>query len=271
MSVDVNIISQPETVEVDFHVRVALGQVPGLHTINKFGRNIEIDSGITADIWDGGHTLASGGTSLLWVAPTTARTHTIASTNAGDTEGGAGARTLRIFGLTSWDLPEESEDVTMNTASPPVTSKAYVIIYRMHVLTKGATSVNIGEITATATSDATITARIRAGEGQTQMAIFGVPSTQCALLDNFYASANRAVASGVVDLTLLVNPEPKDELTNFLTRHTFGLNTAGTSAYLHEYHTPKQIDGPAIIKVQTTSGTNNMDVSAGFDIILADK
>jgi hypothetical protein len=159
----------------------------------------------------------------------------------------------------------------MNTGSPPVTVYSYVIIHRMKVLSKGATNVNIGTITATATDDATKTAVILPSAGQTQMAIYGVPSVQTALLDSLYASANKATATAVADIELLYNPEPQRELTNFLVKHTFGLQTTGTSAYLHSYHVPKVFEGPGIIKVRAVSGTNDMDISAGFDILLVDK
>ena len=98
----------------DFFLEVAKGNVVGHKAINKYGKNIEIDSGVTADIWTRGQTVLSGGTSLLWVAPLAARTHTIASDDADDTSGGAGARTVKIFGLTSWTTTEVEEIITMN-------------------------------------------------------------------------------------------------------------------------------------------------------------
>ena len=255
----------------DVRLETAIGNIPGRTAVNKFGRNIEINSGVTADIWDGGHTLASGGVSLIWVAPTQARTHTIASTSADDTDAGAGARTVRIYGLTGWGAAEVTEDVTMNTGSPPVTSNSYVIIHRMEVLTKGATGANIGIITATATTDNTITAQIRVGQGQTQMAIYGIPSTQKAYMGAWYDSANKAGgATGVADMSWCMNPEPDAELLNFIIKHTSGLQTTGTSARDHPYYVPKLVTGPAIIKMQVLSGTNSMDISAGFDLILVD-
>ena len=148
------------------------------------------------------------------------------------------------------------------------TTNSYVIIYRMHVITKGATNVNVGLITATATSPSatTITARIEIGKGQTQMAIFGIPSTQKFYMDRFYSNMNKSGgAVGQVDVVLLYNPEPDVELTNFVSRHTFGLQKSGTTAFLIPFTTPKILPGPAIIKIQVSSNANDMDVSAGFD------
>ncbi len=47
-------------------LEIAKGNVPGHSTVNKFGRNTDIDTAAKEDIWDGGG---------LWVAPTQARKH----------------------------------------------------------------------------------------------------------------------------------------------------------------------------------------------------
>ncbi len=259
-----------------FELEAARGNIPGVVTVNKFGRNIEIDGGVTADIWDGGHTLASGGSvSLIWVAPTAANKHNIASSSASDDgdPGGVGARTIRVFGLPDWDSPEVSEDVTMNGQSNVAMTTDMVIIHRMFVLTKGATSSNVGIITATATapSATTVTAQIRVGQGQTQMVVYGVPSTQTLFIARLYANVNKAPgAAALVDVALLYNPEADVELTNFLVRHTFGLQTVGTSALTINYGTPKTLPGPAIVKLQALSGTNDVDISGGFDGFVID-
>ena len=93
-------------------LEIASDNVTGQSSENKFGRNIEVDSGVTADVWDGGHTVGSGGTSLIWLAPTAARIHTIASTSASDTTGGVGANSVRISYLPDWDTAEATETVT---------------------------------------------------------------------------------------------------------------------------------------------------------------
>jgi len=253
-----------EELKTDFGLEVAKGNIAGHSSINKFGRNIEVDSGTTADIWDGGQ--ATAGVSLIWVAPTAARTHTIASTSASDTSGGAGARTVKIYGLTAWNTAETSETVTMDTASPPVTSNSYVIIHRMKVVTKGGSGPNVGIITATAASDGTVTAQIRAGVGQTHMAIYGVPSGHTLYINDVGGTVNKAGgAAGLVDMDLLVNQEPDVEITTFVSKHPFGLQTVGSSGLIPPFVPPKIIQGPAIVKAQCVSGTNNMDVSGWFN------
>lgn len=260
---------------IPYNQLIAEGLVPNHDSINKFGQNKEIDSGVTADVWSGGRTVGAlpAGSSLLWIAPTAACKHNITSTSASDDGdlAGVGARTIKIYGLPDWDTAEINEDIVMNGTGNVLTENTYVIIHRMKVLTKGATSANVGTITATATSpsDVTVTARIDVGNGQTLMAVFGVPSIQTLYLDSFYSSIKRGVtAAASVDILLLVNPEPDVELLNFLCKHTFGLLTQGTSAVLSPYSPPKKIEGPAIVKIQAVSGANDMSVSAGFDGIL---
>ena len=247
---------------------VAMGLIADESESIKFGRNIEVDDTITADIWDGGHTLASGGVSLVWVAPTQTRVHQLVSSSTDDAAAGVGARTVRIYYLKDWNTPELIIDVVMNGTSN-VALPSMVMINRMEVLTKGATSVNVGIIKATADTDSTITSQIRAGQGQTQQCILGISSLDDLYLHGMYAYANKAGgAAGLVDVSLLYNPEPDAELTNFLTKHTFGLQTVGTSGNFHNFIGKKVFHGPGILKISVFSGTNNMDVSAGWCAIV---
>lgn len=239
---------------------LAKGKVDGHFIVNKFGRNTDIDTTLE-DIWDGGGT---------WVAPTQARTHQIASTSASDADAGVGARTIQVYGLTDWDTSETSEVITLNGTTNVPTVNDYVIIHRMKVLTKGATNVNVGVITATADTDGTVTAQINIGEGQTQMAIYGIPSTQTAYMACYYASINKANATGAVDIGLKYNPEPDAELTNFQVKHTQGLMSAGTSHIQQNFNLLNKFSGPGIFKMTGLGSTNNFDVSAGFDLIVVD-
>ncbi len=156
-------------------LNIALGNVIGVTSIDKFGRTTNADTGIITDIWDRANVTHN---QPIWVAPTQARIHNIVSSNGGDdgNPAGAGARTIRVFGLTDWDTKEVSEDIVLNGVGAIATQNSYVIIHRMFVLTKGATNVNIGFITATAAVDGTVTAQINPSQGQTQKAILGIPA-----------------------------------------------------------------------------------------------
>ncbi len=253
----------------DFMLEVAQGKVAGYNSVNKFGRSTNVDSATDTDIHDGANATDNVD---IWVAPTQARTHNIVSTSASDdgSPAGAGARTLRVYGLTDWDADEVSEDITLNGTSNVATANTYVIIHRMQVLTKGATNVNVGVITATAQTDGTVTAQINAGQGQTQMAIYGVPSTKVAYMCSYYCSAIKAASSLSVAMSLLANPEPDSQISTFQVKHTIGIATEGTNYANHEFRVPVRFAGPVLLKLQGNASSNNTDVSAGFDLILVD-
>lgn len=252
----------------DFYLEVAKGNVAGHSVINKFGHAHDGVQTTATDIWDRAD---STPTQQIWVAPTTARIHQIVSSSASDTSGGAGTRTLRVYGLTGWSTNEVSEDITMNGTTDVATSNAYVIIHRMQVLTKGATSTNVGTITATADTDSTVTAHIIAGDGQTNMAIYGVPSTQKAFIMQWYGSIGKASgASATIGFNLRVNPEPQTELINFVEKHHRGVQSDGTSSDNWLFSPCLVVPGPAIIKVQGIGSAADIEAAAGFDLVLVD-
>lgn len=256
-----------QTKTTDPHLDTARGLNGGQVSVNKFGRATDCDLSTVSDIWDRAN---SADAQDIFVAPTQARIHQITSTSANDTSAGTGAQAVRVYGLTDWDTEEETEIVVMNGASNVATLFSYVIIHRIQVLTFGSAGPNVGIITATADTDATITAQINADEGQTQMAIYGVPSTQKAYMTGFYASLN-GTTNARADITLKVNPYPDNELAGFLTKHTIGIGTSGSSLLQHHYKPYNGFDGPCIIKIQGDPTANNTEISAGFDLILVTK
>lgn len=244
--------------------QVPAGQIPGVEGVNKFGRCTDIDQALH-DVWD----LT---TQATWLPPTVARIHDIASDNANDDGApvGTGARTVRVWGLTDWGSAEVFEDIIMNGIAN-VPTQALVIIHRMQVLTKGSAGPNVGTITATAQVDGTVTAQIQPGEGQTQMAIYGVPSVRDAYLSEYYASqARTGGAAASIDIRLLVNPEPDAELLGYLTKHTGGMISTGSTEFNRPFDPYFKIPGPAIIKIDAIGSANDNDISAGFDLYLVD-
>ena len=232
------------------------GKVPGYSIVHKFGRNPQIDTGTDPeDIWDGGG---------VWVAPTTARIHQIASTDGNDTAGASGATAIRILGLNS-ELSLQQEDKNLDGANN-VATLAYVIIYRMIILAAGATGSNEGTITATADSDGTVTAQITIGNNQTGMAIYQIPAGTKGYITNFYGSlADSGGVGANVDIQLLVKPYGGV----FNVKQFHGLVAAGAAHFNHLFPVPFPVDSMGIIKMQAkTTSASAAVVSAGFDIIL---
>jgi hypothetical protein len=248
---------------------ISKGVVPGHKTVNKFGRTTNADSADPTDIWDRANATND---QAIWLAPTAARVHAIASTDDNDGKTSApnstGARTVRVYGLADWDTAESSEDVTLD-GTTGVNTRPYVIIHRIKVLTSGASGPNIGTITATAASDSTVTAQINPSEGQTQMAIYGVPSTQSAYVTSFYANVERDSPAGVTCLIRLLwcfNVESQS--TIYQIKHTTSLNKGDDVQQF--YDPPNTFAGPGILKLQVNADANDAIVDGGFDLIVAD-
>jgi hypothetical protein len=249
----------------DFLLEVAKGRIPSHYAVNKFGSSSFVQTSPT-DIWDKDLT--------PWLVPTAPRVHTIASTSADDTAGGAGARTIEIFGLADWDSVETSEIVTMNTGTPPTTS-AYVIIHRMVVLTTGSTGPfsNVGTISATAAVDGTVTAQIAPIKGQTQMAIFGVPSTQKFYMYNFACSIAHASPGPTIDaagVIIFQSVDIENSPTVFAFKHTAAVQDNGLTSLDSMFIVPKVFVGPCVIKISMVALAEDSLCDASFDGVLVD-
>jgi len=245
----------------DFYTAVAKGDIPGHSMVHKFGRNTLIDTATDPeDVWDGGG---------IWVAPTAARTHDIASGNGADAAAGLGAQTIRVEGLDSAGVLQ-GEDITMNGVTNVPTASTYTMIHRMYVLTVGATGTNVGVITATAQTDATVTAQISIGGfNQTLMAIYRIPSDKTGYLMCFWGSVNGGNAGGA-DVNLVLEADNSADGL-YRVQFTTGLNSDGTSHFEHVYRAPVKYDASQTLKMNVEQvSANNADVSAGFDILLVD-
>lgn len=261
----------------DFMLEVAKGNIAGHYAINKFGSSTNIDTTPT-DVWD--HVSQN-----TWLAPTAARIHEIVSTSDADSDSGgtvaqgAGARTIRIWGLQDWDTAETTEDIIMDGtatgANSVDTANAYVIIHRMRVLTTGSVGpfANVGIISANAKVDGTTTAQIFTAKGQTQMAIMGVPSTQQFFMDNFKCSIAQSSpgATRVAGVILFSTTDVENNPTVFTFKHTAAIMATGTTSLTVPFSPPKDgFQGPCIIKIAMVAGTNDSFCDASFDGVLVD-
>lgn len=257
----------------NFSLEVARGNVDGVSCVSKFGT---APSGlqITAtDIWSRSD---STPTQQIWLAPTAPAIHDIVSTSTDDDGDpvGNGARTIRIYGLKTWDDKESYEDITLNGTTVVPTVSSYVIIHRMKILTSGTTSINVGTISATAKapSNLTVTAVIRPGEGQTEMAIYGVPSSQDFFLTRWNVGIDKS--SGTVataDFHVRVNENPNVQTTNFILKDDISVQSTGNNTFESHYSCYPKFSGPCIIKIQAESSTADVDGQSGFDGFLVAK
>lgn len=250
-----------------YGLEVAKGNIPLTTSLQKFGRATNGIQITPTDVWSRADASA---TQQIWTAPTTARVHAIVSSSAADVSGSTGAISVIVYGLTSWTANEVSETVNLNGVTPVNTVNSYVIIHRIKCIAQASTTnvgVNVGTITATAATDATITALVLPSQGQTQMTIYGLPSTKTLYIYRLYAYMNDSAGATRVDVQLRVNENPNVQLHGFINKFDLQLYNSGNSAYdvRSEVNIPFKVSGPAIIKVQGVANAADIDMSAGFD------
>ena len=255
---------------VDPFLEMSRGNIDGTSSVNKFGRNPDCDSAasVTAvpigrDIWDGGV-----GGATAWVPPTTARIHAIASSN--DEDGGAGtdtgALTMRIYGLDS-AFALQQEDVTLNGTTPVNTANTYTMLYRMLVLTAGSAGRNLGNITATAATDGTVTAQITIDNNQTLMAIYMIPAGVTGYMTNWHGDLLKTGgATKFADFHLM----SMDFGGVWRVRSSASTGSDGANVFQQHIKPYKSFSAKSLIKVVSNPSADAQDIGAGFDLVLVD-
>ena len=254
----------------DFFFRLGLGEIEGVSGVNIVGRNTDVDKDDTPeDIWDGG---AEATDITIWLPPTAARIHDIASSDSDDDGAppGTGARTIRVFGLVDWDTPEVFEDLTLNGTTDVPTANSYVMINRMECLTFGSGGTNAGRIQATADVDGTVTAQIEPGFGGTMQGIYGFCSREQLQITDFFTNWNKLEAtSGNADITMLIDRRPNEVDGGFVQHQKLGMFGSGNTYANRPMKPYFVVPGPALIKLQVEdTSEDNVDIVAGFDAIL---
>ena len=236
----------------DFLVNVGMGLYSDLGSVEKFGRNPDVDTG-SEDLW------AAGGT---WVGPTTARIHDIVSTSIADDVGSTGAETIRIFGLDA-NYAFQQEDISMDGQTNVPTVNTYTMIHRMLVLTAGSGATNAGAITATAQTDATVTCQIGIGVAQTQLGVYQIPAGYTGHVIR-YGGSTDGTAGVQVDIALVA--KPFGGVYNL--KHNFTLRAGGSSNYAINIPFGIHLTEKTIVKLRATVDGANNDVSGSFSLLL---
>lgn len=248
-----------------FALEVLLSKVEGYGILNKFGQVSDCSKDVRTDVWNG------AGATAIWIPPTQARVHDISSSSIDDSgvTVGTGMRTVRIHGLTDWNTPETTEDIILNGTTGVPTVNSYVIIHRMMGLTFGDAKTNLGSIKATAQEDATITALIPSGEGQSLMAIYGIASTQRIILARLVCSIF-GDKDGVRNVagTLLVRENAHQSDSAFITKERF--NFSSVTASTRQFSPTLIFNGPCIVKVQVECDTTGSQITSAFDAFVVD-
>ena len=233
-------------------VTIAEGKMTGFSLVNKFGRNPDIDTGtLPEDIWNGGGVYTgfpTGSTEEFQVF----------SSNAGDT-GTLTFTYLPTINSTAYS----TASVTLRGTTQVNTG---VTGYRMHTAsyaTASGTTFNLGEITVRhRTTTANIFCKMPIGGSQTNVAAYTVPAGSTAYIKRLFCRVYNNTA-GSVNGGLWVrsnggSPRLRRPFSASNTSHFEELAYGGIA-----------VGEKSDIQVRITSAsTSNLDVIAGYDILL---
>lgn len=160
-----------------------------------------------------------------------------------------------------------TEFVIMNGTTNVNTTAEFYRINRIHIHGVGSNGTNVGTITATAATDATVTAEIPAGAGQTLMAIFYIPQGFTGYMYNYFVSVYRATKAADAQVEARLMSELWGTHNDGkMTEHITGVSIDGT---IHNFNPPKRFAQGTDIWLDVVSATDtDMSVSGGFDIVL---
>lgn len=246
-------------------LEMAKGAVQGHVLYGKFGRNRSVSiNTVPESLW------SYGGE---WKGPTAARLHSFVSSSAADDgdPAGIGGHTVWMEGLGS-DGRMQTGEVTLNGVTPVITGETWLRIYRMKLLSAGISLTNVGDITATAAApDSTVTAGIRAGDGQTHMAIITVPAEKTAYLIAYWVSINKYGAYATASVVLKTRG-PIDVATSpWLGKLSLGMGVKGSSFISAPFFAIRRVEEKTDILFQIEEvSTDDVDISGGFAIIMVD-
>ena len=169
-----------------YEYEVAMGKRQGRETWNIFGYNTDVDN-VSPEI-----VASFGGTFNIM---TNADNLDIVSSSSNDTDGGTGANTVYIEGIDA-DSNMQNETITLNGTTPVTTTKTWLGVNRVFVLSTGSLNTNAGVITVDDNGGTVGTqASIPATYSVTQQSIFHIPINYKFLNDWIFVNS-RKLAGG---------------------------------------------------------------------------
>lgn len=189
------------------------------------------------------------------------------------TPAGTGAAVVHIKQGLLDGYVEATEFIVLNGTSNVSTVNEYMRINRFHIHGAGSGKTNAGDITATAVTDATVTAKISAGMGQSLMAFFTIPEGKSGYITSIYASLNRG-GKTTSNANMALYQRLWADASNGggdgeLVFGFFGITD--TSPFNRQYSPYMYVSEHSDVWLRVEEVDGDSDISAGFDIILVDK
>jgi hypothetical protein len=240
---------------VDSETEIALGRYSGYSPVNKVGRNPDVDTAtVPEDI------CGNGGTYLGWA--TAAELVQVLSSSASDTAAGTGARTIVITGLdTNYEI--QSESITLNGTTPVSSVGTYIRVHTARITSAGSGGVNAGSITIRqATTTSNIFALMQIGVNGTNESAYTVPAGYSAIVQNLHGSI-RGSATASVDVNFYIRAF--GEVFRARRPDAIQFGVCHLKPIKYGLLLAEKTD---IIVRCTAASANNLDVVAGYDLLL---
>lgn len=185
-----------------------------------------------------------------------------------------GAGVIHIEGLTAtgttWTVATET--VILNGQTDVTLTKTFVRLYRGFVLHAGASAMNEGDITVE--QDATTNAGlfITAGDGQTQQAIFTVPSGKTAyFLKGYVGIGSGGNPVGGASAVFTWRARLNNGATGvFSIKGQIEVLSTGSQFWIYEYAVPVAVPEKTDIIIRCDSTSDTLGVIGAFDLVLVD-
>lgn len=240
---------------IDIETLIAQGLLTGYSIVNKFGNNVDIDTGsVPEDVWNYGGTYTGFASA--------AETLTVTSDSTADAAAGTGARTIRITGLDA-NYNQQSETVTLNGTTGVTTTNTFIRAHTATILSAGSGGVNAGTITITqSTTTANVMLSMIPGRNQTNVSAFTIPAGYTGYLTKLHGQirgGTTATADGFIWTRSFGAP--------FRGRRPFTISASAPlmdTIYGGLVLTEKS---DLVLRIDYVSAINT-HVSAGYDLIL---
>lgn len=239
--------------DIPFEFRSTLNQFPRYQNNNKFGYNNSVGTS-QEEIWNVG-----GIESYLSTAETMDIVSTSDEDDADKDPAGTGAYTLTITGLDGDWLPV-SETISLNGQTNVTTTNTYLRVLRMVVNSAGSTGSNVGTITCTASTAASVHGQINPTDNQTLKINFSIPANKYGVIT--HAEIGCAKAD---DCEIRFKVRPFGQVFQTKRLLNFFQNTVSFSNIIPILLAPK-----TDITITALSAAGGVKVSANIDYYLID-
>jgi hypothetical protein len=252
----------------NYYLEIAKGNITGHTYVHKFGEAPDFDTGDGfVTIWDGAD---DGNTdAMVYTYSATADIGLLSSSNVGDTQ------TVEIQGLLD-DGTLSTQTFTLNGQTDvdlSATGTNFERVFRLK--NTGATDFagdvylrtdGSGQASGVPSTANTVRLKCKAGENQTLMSIYTVPTGKTAYLDSFYSSTRGANRSATYDIHLVARPSGGV----FQLKNSQELSDSATNRWQHKYLVPEKFSAGTDIEIRanvdTAASVCNTDASTAYTV-----